>query len=202
IAPDVGGGFGLKMHVFPEDVAIAALARRLGRPVKWIETRRENLAAASQAREQRVEAEVAADAAGRLLALRSRVGSDAGAYHIYPLTAMLEALGTATILPGPYVTPAHAVEAITVKTDKPPLGAHRGGGMTMGAFVMERLLDLVAARLGLDPAEVRRRNLIPREAYPHVSPSGMRYDSGDFPKALEQALAAADYDGFRSAQRE
>ena len=202
IAPDVGGGFGLKMHVFPEDVAIAALARRLGRPVKWIETRRENLTAASQAREQRVEAEVAADATGRLLALRSRVVSDAGAYHIYPLTAMLEPLGTATILPGPYVTPAYAFEAIAVRTHKPPLGAYRGVGMTMGAFVMERLLDLVAARLGLDPAEVRRRNLIPREAYPHVSPSGMRYDSGDFPKALEQALAAADYDALRSAQRE
>ena len=202
IAPDVGGGFGLKMHVFPEDVAIAALARRLGRPVKWVETRRENLTVASQAREQRVEAEIAADAAGHLLALRSRVVSDAGAYHIYPLTAMLEPLGTATILPGPYVTPAYAFEAIAVRTHKPPLGAYRGVGMTMGAFVMERLLDLVAARVGLDPAEVRRRNLIPREGYPHVSPSGMRYDSGDFPKALEQALAAADYDGLRVAQRE
>ena len=202
IAPDVGGGFGLKMHVFPEDVAIAALARRLGRPVKWVETRRENLTVASQAREQRVEAEIAADASGHLLALRSRVVSDAGAYHIYPLTAMLEPLGTATILPGPYVTPAYAFEAIAVRTHKPPLGAYRGVGMTMGAFVMERLLDLVAARVGLDPAEVRRRNLIPREGYPHVSPSGMRYDSGDFPKALEQALAAADYDGLRVAQRE
>jgi aerobic carbon-monoxide dehydrogenase large subunit len=202
IAPDVGGGFGLKMHVFPEDVAIAALARRLGRPVKWVETRRENLTVASQAREQRVEAEIAADASGHLLALRSRVVSDAGAYHIYPLTAMLEPLGTATILPGPYMTPAYAFEAIAVRTHKPPLGAYRGVGMTMGAFVMERLLDLVAARVGLDPAEVRRRNLIPREGYPHVSPSGMRYDSGDFPKALEQALAAADYDGLRVAQRE
>ena len=202
IAPDVGGGFGLKMHVFPEDVAIAALARRLGRPVKWVETRRENLTVASQAREQRVEAEIAADASGHLLALRSRVVSDAGAYHIYPLTAMLEPLGTATILPGPYMTSAYAFEAIAVRTHKPPLGAYRGVGMTMGAFVMERLLDLVAARVGLDPAEVRRRNLIPREGYPHVSPSGMRYDSGDFPKALEQALAAADYDGLRVAQRE
>ena len=202
VTPDVGGGFGLKMHVFPEDVAIAALARRLGRPVKWIETRRENLAAASQAREQRVEAELAADARGRVLALRVRVISDAGAYHIYPLTAMLEPLGTANILPGPYLTPAYAYEAIAVATHKPPLGAYRGVGMTMGAFVMERLLDLLAMRAGLDPAEVRRRNLIPREAYPHVSPSGMRYDSGDFPKALEHALAAADYDGLRRVQRE
>ena len=202
IAPDVGGGFGLKMHVFPEDVAIAALARQLGRPVKWIETRRENFVAASQAREQRVDVEAAADDSGRLLALRSRVVSDAGAYHIYPLTAMLEPLGTANILPGPYLTPVYAYEAIAVATHKPPLGAYRGVGMTMGAFVMERVLDLVAQRAGLDPAEVRRRNLIPREAYPHVSPSGMRYDSGDFPKALEQALAIADYDALRRVQRE
>ena len=202
VTPDVGGGFGLKMHVFPEEVTVAALARRFGRPVKWIETRRENLAAASQAREQRVEAELAADERGRVLALRARVVSDAGAYHIYPLTAMLEPLGTANILPGPYLTPAYAYEAIAVATHKPPLGAYRGVGMTMGAFVMERLLDLLATRSGLDPAEVRRRNLIPREAYPHVSASGMRYDSGDFPKALEHALAAADYDGLRRVQRE
>src|SRR5439155_14527 len=134
--------------------------------------------------------------------LKSRVVSDAGAYHIYPLTAMLEPLGTASILPGPYLTAAYAWEAIAVATHKPPLGAYRGVGMTMGAFVMERLVDLVATRLGLDPAEVRRRNLIPRESYPHVSPSGLRYDSGDFPKALEQALAAVDYDGLRHAQRE
>jgi carbon-monoxide dehydrogenase large subunit len=202
VAPDVGGGFGLKMHVFPEDVAVAAAARRLGRPVKWIETRRENLAAASQAREQRLEVAAAAGADGRLLALTARVVSDAGAYHVYPLTGILEPLGTAAILPGPYLTPAYAYEAIAVATHKPPLGAYRGVGMTMGAFVMERVLDLVAARAGLDPAEVRRRNLIPREAYPFTSASGLRYDSGDFPKALEQALAAADYEGLRRMQRE
>src|SRR5439155_1759738 len=158
------------------------------------------LMAASQAREQRVEVDLAADANGRVQALRARVVSDAGAYHIYPITGILEALGTANILPGPYLTPTYAFEAIALATHKPPLGAYRGVGMTMGAFVMERLLDLLAARVGLDPAEIRRRNVIPREAYPHVSPSGMRYDSGDFPKALEQALAAADYDGLRRGQ--
>ena len=202
IAPDVGGGFGLKTHVFPEEIAVAALARRLGRPVKWVETRRENLTAGAQAREQRVEIEAAAGADGRVRALRARLVSDAGAYHIYPLTAMLEPLGSAAILPGPYVTAAYAYEAIAVATHKPPVGAYRGVGMTMGAFVMERVLDLLAARVALDPAEIRRRNVIPRDAYPYVSPSGMRYDSGDFPKALEQALGAADYDGLRSAQRE
>ncbi|MBI4269896.1 MAG: xanthine dehydrogenase family protein [Candidatus Rokubacteria bacterium] len=202
VSPDVGGGFGLKMHVFPEDLVVAALARRLGRPVKWVEERRENLAAASQAREQRMEVELAADAEGRLLALRARALSDGGAYHVYPLTGALEPLGSAGILPGPYRTPAYAYEALAVATNKPPLGAYRGVGMTMGAFVMERLLDLLAERLALDPAEVRRRNLIPRDAYPFTSASGMVYDSGDFPGALEQALVLADYARLRREQQE
>jgi carbon-monoxide dehydrogenase large subunit len=194
IVADTGGGFGQKMHVMPEDLAVAALARRTGRPVKWIETRRENLAAAAHAREARVEIEAAADAAGVLLALRARLWSDAGAYHIYPLTAALEPLGTASILPGPYRTPAYAFHLTALATTKPPLGAYRGVGMTMGAFVMERTLDLLADRLELDPAEIRRRNLIPRDAYPFTSATGFVYDSGDYPKALEQALTLADYD--------
>src|SRR5881397_3193055 len=169
--------------------------------MKWVEERRENLAAASQAREQRTTVQVAAAADGTLLALRARVVSDAGAYHAYPTTGALEPLGTANILPGPYRTPAYEYEAVAVATNKPPLGAYRGVGMTMGAFVMERLLDLVAERAALDPAEVRRRNLIPREAYPFTSSSGQMYDSGDYPKALEQALALVDYDALRAAQR-
>ena len=202
IAPDVGGGFGVKSHVFPEDVALSAIARLIGRPVKWIESRSENLAAASHARGQRCDVEVAADADGRVLALRARIVSDAGAHHIYPLTQALEPLGSATILPGPYVTPAYAWEAIAVRTNKPPLGAYRGVGMTMGAFVMERALDLVAGRLALDPAEIRRRNLIARNAYPFTSASGMTYDSGDFPKALEQALDTVGYASLRREQAE
>jgi carbon-monoxide dehydrogenase large subunit len=201
VVPDTGGGFGQKMHLMPEDVAVAALARQVGRPVKWIETRRENLAAASHAREQQVEIEAAAAADGTLLALRARVLSDAGAYHVFPLTAALEPLGTATILPGPYRTPAYAFELTALATTKPPIGAYRGVGMTMGAFVMERTLDLVADRLGLDPAEVRRRNLIARESYPFTSATGYVYDSGDYPKALEQALTLADYEG-RKRERE
>ena len=200
--PMVGGGFGLKMQVFPEDVVVAALARLLERPVKWIDERRESFAAASHARGQQVDVEVAADADGRVLAMRSRVVSDAGAYHSYPLTQALEPLGSAGIMPGPYLTPAYAWEAVAVRTHKPPLGAYRGVGMTMGAFVMERALDLLAARLRLDPAELRRRNLIPRESYPFTSASGMTYDSGDFPRALEQALAAADYEQLRREQKD
>ena len=201
IVPDTGGGFGQKMYVMPEDLAVAALARRVGRPVKWLETRRENLAAAPHARQQRVEIEAAADAGGTLLALRARVFADAGAYHVYPLTGALEPLGTASILPGPYRTPAYEFELTALATNKPPIGAYRGVGMTMGAFVMERTLDLLADRIGLDPAEVRRRNLIPREAYPFTSATGFVYDSGDYPKALEQALTLADYEG-RKRERE
>ena len=200
VSPDVGGGFGLKMQVFPEDVAVAALARRLGRPVKWLEERRENLAAASQARAQRTAVEIAAAADGTVLALRSRVMSDNGAYHAYPTTGVLEPLGTASIMPGPYRITAYEFEALALATHKPPLGAYRGVGMTMGAFVAERMLDLVAERLKLDPADVRRRNLIPREAYPFTSATGYTYDSGDYPKALEEALAAVEYDKLRREQ--
>jgi len=200
VSPDVGGGFGLKMQVFPEDVAVAALARRLGRPVKWLEERRENLAAASQARAQRTAVEIAAAADGTVLALRSRVMSDNGAYHAYPTTGVLEPLGTASIMPGPYRITAYEFEALALATNKPPLGAYRGVGMTMGAFVAERMLDLVAERLKLDPADVRRRNLIPREAYPFTSATGYTYDSGDYPKALEEALAAVEYDKLRREQ--
>ncbi|HET8575503.1 MAG TPA: xanthine dehydrogenase family protein molybdopterin-binding subunit [Methylomirabilota bacterium] len=202
IVPDTGGGFGQKMHVMPEDLAVVALARAAGRPVKWVETRSENLAAASQAREERVEIEAAADAAGSILALRARLYSDAGAYHIHPLTAALEPMGTAGILPGPYRIPAYAFAAVAVATNKPPLGAYRGVGMTMGAFVMERTLDLIAERLGLDPAEIRRRNLIPRDGYPYASAAGLVYDSGDYPKALEQALALAGWERLKRERDE
>ncbi|MCI0548451.1 MAG: xanthine dehydrogenase family protein molybdopterin-binding subunit [Candidatus Rokubacteria bacterium] len=203
VVPDTGGGFGQKMHVLPEDVAVAALARAVApRPAKWVESRRENLTAASQAREKRVAIEAAADASGRLLALRARLISDAGAYHVYPLTAALEPLGAASMIPGPYRTPAYAWEALAVATNKPPLGAYRGVGMAMSAFVMERVLDLLAGRLGLDPAEIRRRNLIPREAYPFTSATGLVYDSGDLPKALEMALELAGYERLRREQAE
>jgi carbon-monoxide dehydrogenase large subunit len=198
IVPDTGGGFGQKMHVMPEDLAVIALARRAGKPVKWIETRHENLLAASHAREARMDLEVAADESGVLRGLRARVYSDAGAYHIHPLTQVLEPLGTCGILPGPYRTPAYAYDLVAVATNKPPIGAYRGVGMPFSVFAMERVLDLLGERLGIDPAEIRRRNLIPRDAYPFTSASGFIYDSGDFPRALERALALADYEGLKT----
>jgi carbon-monoxide dehydrogenase large subunit len=197
IVPDTGGGFGQKMHVMPEDLAVAALARRSGRPMKWVETRRENLSAASQAREAVVDVEAAARGDGTLLAVRARVVSDAGAYHIHPETQALEPLGAASMIPGPYRVPAYEYQALAVGTTKPPLGAYRGVGMSLAAFVAERVLDLVAERAGLDPAEVRRRNLLQPRDYPWTSAGGHRYDSGDFPAALEQALRLADYEGLQ-----
>ena len=197
IVPDTGGGFGQKMHVMPEDIAVVALARAAARPVKWSETRRENFQAASHAREGRLELEAAADANGVLLGLRARLLSDAGAYHIYPLTQALEPLGACAILPGPYRTPAYAYECVAVATNKPPLGAYRGVGMAFAAFAMERTVDLLADRLGVDPAEIRRRNLIPRDGYPFASAGGFVYDSGDLPTVLEQALELAGYERLK-----
>jgi aerobic carbon-monoxide dehydrogenase large subunit len=137
-----------------------------------------------------------------LLGLRARVVSDAGAYHIYPVTQGLEPLGTCAILPGPYRTPAYAYECVAVATNKSPLGAYRGVGMAFAAFAMERTLDLLADRLGVDPAEIRRRNLIPRDAYPFASAGGFVYDSGDLPNALEQALDLAGYERLKQERDE
>jgi carbon-monoxide dehydrogenase large subunit len=198
--PDVGGGFGPKMHAYPEDVVAAAAARALGRPVVWVEDRRENLLAMAQAREQVVEAALAADGDGRIRGLRAAVASDAGAYSIFPLTAILEALGTAQIMPGPYRVPAYAYTTEAVATHKAPMGAYRGVGMTVGVFVMERLMDTLAATLGLDPAEVRRRNFVAPDAFPHTAPTGLVYDSGRFAETLAAALGALRYDEARREQ--
>lgn len=202
IVPDVGGAFGLKAVVCPEDLAVAAVARLARRPVKWIEDREENLRAAPQAREQRIELEIAACADGRIRALRARLLSDGGAYHSYPQTHALEPLGSAAILPGPYRVPAYAYQVTAVATHKPPLGGYRGVGMVMGVFAMERTLDLLAEKLDIDPAEIRRRNLIEPAEYPFLSSSGLVYDSGDFPRLLNRALETAGYESLRREQDE
>jgi aerobic carbon-monoxide dehydrogenase large subunit len=145
--------------------------------------------------------EVAADHAGRLLALRARVLSDAGAYHVYPLTQALEPVGTCAILPGPYRTAAYAYELVALATNKPPIGAYRGVGMPFSVFAMERMLDLLAERFAVDPAEIRRRNFISTDEYPFTSASGFVYDSGDFSQTLDRALALAHYDRLKTARQ-
>ncbi len=198
-SPDIGGAFGVKAHVYPEEIIVAALARRLGRPVKWIEDRAENLLAASHARDQIVTVRAGVDEQGRLLALDADILCDTGAYGVYPHGHILEALGTPGMLQGPYRLPQYRYRARAVATHKAPEGAYRGVGLPVAAFVHERLMDILAGELGLDRAEIRRRNLIAADELPLTTHTGQRYDSGDYAAALELALAEIDYPSF--AQR-
>jgi aerobic carbon-monoxide dehydrogenase large subunit len=193
---DVGGGFGQKAHVYPEDVLTAWLALELGRPVKWLEDRSENLLAASHARNQRVRVRAAADAGGRLLAIDADVICDTGAYGVFPHGHVLEALGTPAMIPGPYRLSNYRARTRSVCTNKSPEGAYRGVGLPVAAFVHERLMDLLAGELRVDRAEIRRRNYVQPGELPYTSVTHQRYDSGDYPQALERALEAIGYHGF------
>jgi carbon-monoxide dehydrogenase large subunit len=200
IVPDVGGGFGQKAHAYPEEILVAWLALRLSKPVKWVEDRGENLIASSHARNQRIKVRAAAAADGTLLAIEADVICDAGAYGVYPHGHTLEALGTPAMIPGPYRLSNYRARSRAVATNKCPEGAYRGVGLPVSAFVHERVMDLLAHRLGLDPADIRRRNLLSQDELPYVTVTGQRYDSGDYPEALERALATIDYEGFRRRQ--
>jgi carbon-monoxide dehydrogenase large subunit len=200
VAPDVGGSFGPKDHAYPEDVLVCVLARRFGRPVKWIEDRREHFLATLHAREQVWDVELAADEEGRVLGVRGRLLYDSGGHcsnhGIGP------ALLAAGMMPGPYDIRNYRMEIVGVVTNKVPSGAYRGFGAPQATFVIERLLDRLAGRLNLDRAEVRRRNLIPADAMPYESITHHRYDSGDYRQALEGLLELVDYTGFRSLQEQ
>jgi carbon-monoxide dehydrogenase large subunit len=193
---DVGGGFGQKAHVYPEELIVAALAMRLGLPLKWVEDRSENLLASSHAREQQLRVRAAADGAGRLLALDVELLADQGAYGTYPHGPTLEALTTPSLLPGPYRLGAYRSRACAVATNKCPGGAYRGVGFAVSAWAHERLMDVLAAELGLDRAVLRRRNLLRADELPYTSVTNQRYDSGDYHRALELALEAVGYSGF------
>ena len=199
--PDVGGGFGQKAHVYPEEILVSWLALRLGVPVKWVEDRNENLLASSHARDQFVTARLAADAQGRLLALDVDVTCDQGAYGVYPHGPILEALGTPAMIPGPYRLARYRARSRSVRTNKCPEGAYRGVGLPVSALVHERLMDVLAGELGLDRAEVRRRNLIASDELPYTTVSHQRYDSGDYLLALDRALNAVGYAEFASEQQ-
>ena len=191
IAPDLGGGFGNKIQVPPEGVAICLLSMKTGRPVKWIETRSESLTASVHARDQLHEVEVPYKNDGTILGIRSRSCVDAGAY----LDARVSgpALHAALWLPGVYQLKGYECEIRIAMTNKCPYGAYRGLGAQMGAFVIERCVDLIAGELGLDRAEIRRKQLIRSDQLPYRTLSGLLYDSGDYEAALDRALAAVDY---------
>lgn len=195
IAPDVGGSFGVKDCIFPEDVLVPYLALHLARPVKWIETRRENMLA-YHGRGMSLDIEAAVRRDGALLGMRVRVVADVGAFFL--LTTSSAPFNAIRRITGPYHIPAVDLELQGVATNKTPTGAYRGTGSPEAAFCMERTMDLIARDLGLDPAEVRQRNFIPPEAFPYQSAAGLTYDSGQYAQGLERALELVDYAGWRA----
>jgi carbon-monoxide dehydrogenase large subunit len=202
---DVGGGFGPKGSFYPEYPSIAAASIELGRPVKWIEDRRENFLTTHQERDQVWELEIAVDADARIQALRGRLLHETGAY--VPWGVVLPWI-SATTVPGPYVVPNFSLEVLSVFTNKIQTTPVRGAGRPQAVVVMERMMDRVAHELGLDRAEVRRRNFIRPEQMPYkvgiVFRDGrpVTYDSGDYPTCLERALQHAGYSEFYTRQRE
>ena len=199
IAPDVGGGFGEKGGVFPEDLAVSYLALKLGKPIKWVADRQENMLG-FHGRGHSVNVEAAVQNDGTILGIRLQIVGDGGAYF-----------GNSTPGPpyrashriiGPYKTPTARIEVLGVVTNKPPTGAYRGAGGPESAFCMERTMDLVAQELGLDPVEVRRINFISSDDFPYLTPTGLIYDTGDYDTVFDRTLEMADYSGWREKARE
>ena len=201
VAADVGGGFGGKAQVYPEEILLAWIARRMNASVKWVETRSEHMQAAGHARDQRVEFSAAVRKDGRVLGLRAKVLSSIGAYGIRPFGPLLDPLGTAGLIPGPYDIRDYEYETYAVATNKSPEGPYRGVGMVTAVLVHERLMDLIASRLSLDPADVRRVNFVKAAQMPYMSVTHHRYESGDYTEALDAALASFDYASARDAQQ-
>jgi carbon-monoxide dehydrogenase large subunit len=202
IAPDVGGGFGMKGDCYPEDVLVLWAARRCGRPVKWVSTRAEALMSDYHGRDQAISAEMALDENGKILAVRSRALNAVGAYTAGAVVAAV--VFGLRLMPGVYdVGALHAV-AQAVFTNTTPLAPYRGAGRPEAAYAIERLMDEAALRLGLDPVELRRRNLIKPEAMPYHTQTHYVYDSGEFDALMGKCLELADWGGFaaRKAQSE
>jgi carbon-monoxide dehydrogenase large subunit len=199
ITRDVGGGFGLKLHYHAEEVLAAVATLRLERPVKWIEDRLESFLGSTHAREQIIELTAGATAEGRITAVRAKILGDVGAHVHTKGTGPLGA--TADIMTAGYSVPAYAVEMLGVVTNKPPLGAYRGFGAPQAMLAMEGMLDLIAAELGIDPAELRLRNLLRPEQLPYRNPLGSLFDSGNYPATLRRALESSGYDRWRAEQR-
>jgi carbon-monoxide dehydrogenase large subunit len=190
----VGGAFGMKAFLYPDEMAVVTAATLLDRPVKWTQDRYEALQSDTQARDERVSASLALTSEGRILGLRSDVVSDAGAWSMYPRSCVTEGVQVATIMPGPYRVPAYASALRVVYTNKAPLAVYRAVGHPPAILVMELLMDEAARALGLTAAEVRRRNLIRPEDLPFTSTTGNVYDSGSHLESLERALGMLDAD--------
>jgi carbon-monoxide dehydrogenase large subunit len=200
IAPEVGGGFGGKASLYPEDILVAALARKLGRAVRWTGDRLEDLATTSQGFDEIVDAELGLDRDGHILALEAEAIGDVGAYSIYPWTAALEPVQVISFLPGPYRVPTYRGRVRAVATCKAPMGPYRGVGRPISTFVMERLIDMAAHRLDIDPVELRLRNLVRADEFPYRTASGIVWDRSGFSECLTSARDAIDYPTLRETQ--
>jgi carbon-monoxide dehydrogenase large subunit len=197
VVPDTGGAFGSKSALFPEYVAVAFLAVRLGRPVRWIEDRLESMLVATRGRGQDQHVRLAADADGRLLAYELRIDADVGAY---PHLGVGLPMQTAWMATGPYATPLVHATVRSVLTNTMLTYPYRGAGRPEAAIALERSMDTLASRLGMDPVELRRRNFIAPERFPYETPTGRRYDSGNYAAALDLALETLDYGKWRAEQ--
>ena len=198
IAPDVGGGFGAKM-AYPEDVAVAWAARETGKAVRWTETRSESMLALAHGRAQIQDVALGGNRDGEVLAYRLDMVQDAGAYP--GIGGFLPFL-TRMMAPGTYAIPKVSASAVSVATNTTPIGAYRGAGRPEATAAIERAMDLFATEIGMDPAEVRRKNLVKSDAFPYSTSTGFVYDSGDYITALDLALDAAGYENLRREQQQ
>jgi carbon-monoxide dehydrogenase large subunit len=202
IAPDVGGGFGLKCHIFPEEAVTCWVSLKLGRPARWIEDRQEAFLASFHAKDEIVEAELAADHEGKILGVKARIVGDAGAYCPYPFPSSFEPIQVAEMIPGPYQIRNYQYSAYAVATNKPTLAVYRGVGGEVAALTIDHLIHLAACRLGKDPAELFRKNMIRKNQFPYTSASGMYYEPGGYLECLEKALELMGYEKLRKKHQE
>ncbi len=201
IAPDVGGGFGVKLNVYPEDIIVGALAMILRRPIKWIETRHEHFLASGHSRSQTHYVKMALSKDGTIKALSDRIIADLGALTYFPHNVFGTLMVTSSMLPGPYRIQDYQFEIDWVVTNKTPFGAYRGFGQPEATFVMERLIDLAARKLHIDPVEIRKKNMIRKEEFPYVNATGTVYDSGSYVECLDKAAEMMEYRNFEKKKQ-
>jgi len=201
IAEDVGGGFGVRFNLYPEYMAVMLAAKKAGRPVKWTGTRSEVFLADEQARDFHCEGELALDASGRFLAMRFSLVANLGAY-LAPTGPFVSTQGVSACLTGVYDVPAAYMRTRLACTNTAPVAAYRGAGRPIMSYILERLVEEAAHQLGSDPAELRRRNLVPKTKFPYTTANGGKYDCGDFEGVLEDALRASDWKGFAARRAE
>jgi carbon-monoxide dehydrogenase large subunit len=200
ICPDTGGGFGMKTNVYPEEFIAAALTKKYRRPVKWVQDRQDDFLTSTHARDFTYEVEMAVSEEGILRAARLKMIVNIGAYPSFPFGSSLESGGGPRTFPGPYKFSNYAFETYSVLTNTSPTSAFRGVAAPVSFFCMEGMMDRVARKLGIDPAEVRRRNLVQPSDFPYVNVNGIRYDTGTYVECLERAMDLVGYQNIRAQQ--